>query len=274
MCRCDYTSQSWCHSPVYYDFPFLGIRRVYDATCYLCDKNFYTCGRHPDSPYKKITCAQCCRDKLGQDCPYYLHGLKAKQINAKAPTLHTDEAKVTDGNLFGMFPQIDPEGNSIGTGVQIDWMVGNLAWLKFSYYSAARPEGSNVKGLHRTQLMLSAFQVADLSFNHISGVKDKSTGQVIAQDPDQALSILGERLGFKISQADAEDYYKLNKLLNSKMKPADYDKLLDIYFKSLESTRADIPLDLQDYWIKNQDRLGLKGKFLPDNSNLTKYKKA
>jgi hypothetical protein len=44
--------------------------------------------------------------------------------------------------------------------------------------------------------------------------------------------------------------------------------------KILDSTRADIPLNLQKYWIENQDRLGLKGKFLPDNSNLTKYKKA
>lgn len=194
--------------------------------------------------------------------------LLAKEINAKAPTLHTDEAKVTDGNLFGMFPQLDPAGEPVGTGVQIDWMVGNLAWLKFSYYSAARPEGSNVKGLHRTQLMLAAFQVADLSFNHISGVKDKSTGQVIAQDPDQALAILGKRLGFKLSQANVEDYYKLNKLLKSNMKPADYDRLLDIYFKILDSTRADIPDDLQEEWLLRKDRLGLTGKFLPDTSAL------
>jgi hypothetical protein len=192
----------------------------------------------------------------------------AKQINAKAPTLHSDEAKVTDGNLFGMFPQVDPNGKPVGTGVQIDWMVGNLAWLKFSYYSAARPEGSNVKGLHRTQLMLAAFQVAELSFNHISGVKDKATGQVIAQDPDQALNILSQRLGFKISQADAEDYYKLHKLLKSKMKPSDYDRLLDVYFKILDSTRADIPDDLQEEWLLRKDRLGLTGKFLPDTSAL------
>lgn len=194
--------------------------------------------------------------------------LLAKEINAKAPTLHTDEAKVTDGNLFGMFPQLDPAGKPVGTGVQIDWMVGNLAWLRFSYYSAARPEGSNVKGLHRTQLMLAAFQVADLSFNHISGVKDKSTGQVIAQDPDQALTILSKRLGFKLSQSDAEDYYKLNKILKAKMKPADYDRLLDIYFKILDSTRADIPDDLQEEWLLRKDRLGLTGKFLPDTSAL------
>ncbi len=50
--------------------------------------------------------------------------------------------------------------------------------------------------------------------------------------------------------------------------------IFDRYLKILDSTRADIPTDLQDYWIKNQDRLGLKGKFLPDNSNLTKYKTA
>lgn len=192
----------------------------------------------------------------------------AKKINERAPTLHTDEAKVTDGNLFGMYPQVNAEGKELGTGVQIDWMVGNLAWLKFSYYSAARPAGSNVKGLHRTQLMLSAFQVAELSFNHISGVKDKATGQVIAQDPDQALSILGKRLGFKLSQANVEDYYKLNKLLKSNMKPADYDRLLDIYFKILDSTRADIPDDLQEEWLLRKDRLGLTGKFLPDTSAL------
>jgi len=197
--------------------------------------------------------------------------LLARKINSEAPTLHTDEAKVTNGNLFGMFGQIDPNGKSLGIGVQIDWMVGNLAWLKFSYYSAARPAGSNVKGLHRTQLMLSAFQVADLSFNHVTGVKDKATGEVIAHDPEQALAILGQRLRFKISQADAENYYKLNELLKSKMNPADYSKLLDIYFKILDSTRADIPDDLHDEWIQRKDKLGLTGKFLPDTSALKAY---
>jgi hypothetical protein len=50
------------------------------------------------------------------------------------------------------------------------------------------------------------------------------------------------------------------------------DQILDVYLKILDSTRADIPFDIQNYWITNQDRLGLKGKFLPDTSNLTKYK--
>ena len=147
-------------------------------------------------------------------------------------------------------------------------MIGDLNWLKFSYYSAAYPKGSNVKGLHRTQLMLAAFQVAGLSFNHVSGVKDKQTGEVIARDPDQALAVLGKALGFNISQADAEDYYKLHALFKAKMRPEDYNTLLNIYFKILDSTRVDIPDDMQDEWRKRKDSLGLTGKFLPDNSAL------
>ena len=116
--------------------------------------------------------------------------------------------------------------------------------------------------------MLSAFQVAGLSFNHTQGVKDKATGEIVANDPDQALKILSQRLGFKISQADAEDYYRLHTLLKNKMKPEDYNTLLNVYFKILDSTRADIPDDMQDEWRKRKDSLGLTGKFLPDNSAL------
>jgi len=194
--------------------------------------------------------------------------LLTRYINEHAPTLHCDEAKVTDGNIFGLFPQINAAGEHVGTGVQIDWMVGDLKWLRFSYHSAAYPKGSNVKGLHRTQLMLAAFQVAGLSFAHVTGVKDKATGEVIARDPDQALGILSKRLGFKITQADAEDYYKLHTLFKTKMKPEYYNTLLNIYFKILDSTRADIPDDMQDEWRKRKDSLGLTGKFLPDNSAL------
>ena len=189
-------------------------------------------------------------------------------INSHAPTLYCDEKKVTDGNIFGLFPQIDEKGQHLNTGVQIDWMVGDLNWLKFSYHSAAYPEHSNVKGLHRTQLMLAAFQVAGLSFSHIGGVKDKDTGEVIARNPEQALSILSKRLGFNIKPSDAEDYYKLHALLKAKMKPEDYNTLLNIYFKILDSTRADIPDDMQDEWRKRKDSLGLTGKFLPDTSAL------
>lgn len=194
--------------------------------------------------------------------------LLTRYINAQAPALHCEESKVTHGNIFGYFPQFNSAGKNLGIAIQIDWMIGDLKWLRFSYYSAAYPEGSNVKGLHRTQLMLSAFQVANLSFNHVTGIKDKDTGKTISTDPDDALNILGKRLGFKITPTIAEDYYKLHALLKAKMKPKDYNTLLNVYFKILDSTRADIPDDMQDEWRKRKDALGLTGKFLPDTSAL------
>ncbi len=194
-----------------------------------------------------------------------------RYINQNSTALHCDEKKVTDGNIFGLFTQKDQQGQDLGINVQIDWMVGNINWLRFSYYSTSYPADSNVKGLHRTQLMLSAFQVANMSFNHVTGVKDKTTGEVLATDPKQALAVLGKALGFKITDADAENYYQLHKLLKSKMTPEQYDHLTNVYFKILDSTRADIPDDLQPLWIQKQSKLGLTGKFLPDTSKLIQY---
>ena len=192
-------------------------------------------------------------------------------INQNSTVLHCDEKKVTDGNIFGLFTQKDEQGEDLGINVQIDWMVGNINWLRFSYYSTAYPADSNVKGLHRTQLMLSAFQVANMTFNHVTGVKDKTTGEVLATDPKQALTVLGKALRFKITADDAENYYQLHKLLKSKMTSEQYDHLTNVYFRILDSTRTDIPDDLQPLWIQKQSALGLTGKFLPDTSKLIQY---
>lgn len=193
----------------------------------------------------------------------------AMHINVRAPNLHTDEKKITPGNMFGLFPQYDTQGHQLPTGVQIDWMVGNLDWLRFSYYSAAYPSHTNVKGLHRTQLLLSTFQQAGYSFNHVSGVKDKETGEVVATRPDQALDILSKKFKVKFTHDTVEDYFKLHELIK-KLPKHDYDGIIDTYFKILDSTRADIPNDMQGEWKKRQARLGLTGKFLPPESELLK----
>jgi len=77
-----------------------------------------------------------------------------------------------------------------------------------------------------------------------------------------------------LSQDILNDYFELMNTLKKNLPKEKLNQILDIYLKILDSTRADIPFDIQDYWIANQDRLGLKGKFLPDDSKLTKYKKA
>ena len=188
-------------------------------------------------------------------------------INKHAPTLYCDPVKVTNGNIFGLFPQINEKGEDVGIGVQIDWMVGNEKWLTFSYHSDAYPEESNVKGLHATQGILALFQVANMSFNHTNGVKDKETGKVIATDPDEALKVLSKALKVNVTMEDRNNFYKLYDLIK-KLPKAKYDQWVDTYLKIIDSTRADVPDVLQPEWKKRKDKLNLTGKFLPAESNL------
>jgi hypothetical protein len=197
-----------------------------------------------------------------------LNGIVEK-INSTAKQLYCDEKKITPGNIFGFFPQYDDKGKKLNFGVQMDWMVGNLDWLQFSYYSTVYT--GNVKGLHRTQLMLSMFQNLDLSFNHVKGVTDKKTSKIIATSPKEAIEILEDRYEIKLSKRVYENYFSLIKVVN-KLPKKDRDNIIAIYFKILDSTRADIPDDLQSEWKKRKSELGLTGKFLPKDSKLVENK--
>jgi hypothetical protein len=198
--------------------------------------------------------------------------LIATKIENESETIGTDTKASGSGSIYCAFPQHDESGNTIGDkSVQIDINVGNLDWLKFSYYSNTYKD--NVKGLHRTQLMLSMFQALGLSFTHATGVKSKETGETIATNPGEAIQALNDGYGIELTSDVVNDYFELMGYIKKNIPKDKFNQILDIYLKILDSTRADIPYDLQQYWIKNQDRLGLKGKFLPDDSKLTQYKK-
>ena len=198
--------------------------------------------------------------------------LAAIGIEKKSQFIDTDIKAAGGGSIFCMFPQFDEEGNELSEkAVQIDINVGNLDWLNFSYYSNTYKD--NVKGLHRTQLMLAMFQNLNMLFKHGDGIRDKETGKIVASTPQEAIQVLNNGFNIKLSQDIVNDYFELMDFIKEKLPKNTLNQIFDTYLKILDSTRADIPLDLQDYWITNQDRLGLKGKFLPDNSNLIKYKK-
>jgi hypothetical protein len=199
--------------------------------------------------------------------------LIAVDIESKSQLITTDSKSAGSGSIFCTFPQYDESGNQVeDRTVQIDINVGNIDWLKFSYYSNTYKD--NVKGLHRTQLMVALFQAAGMTFSHGSGVKSKDTGEMMATNPQEAIEALNKAYNINLTSDILNDYFELISYLEKNISRDKYNQVLDIYLKILDSTRADIPTDLQDYWIKNQDRLGLKGKFLPDNSSLTKYKVA
>lgn len=189
-----------------------------------------------------------------------------EKINSESEHIYCDPKKTTNGNIFAYFPQYDDKGNMTNEGVQIDWMIGNMDWLQFSYYSSTY-EG-NVKGLHRTQLMLSMFNNLGLTFNHVNGVKDKVTEEVVAKTPKEAINLLSERYDIDISREVMDDYFLLRNLLEQSLPKKQYDNIIGIYFKILDSTRCDIPDDLQETWLKRKKELGLTGKFLNEDSKL------
>ncbi len=194
--------------------------------------------------------------------------LLAKAMN-KSGLIQAHEKKVTNGNIFTNFPQYNEKNKKQEVSVQIDFMIGNLDWLMFSYYSDVYKD--NVKGLHRTQLMLAMFSAKGKIFNHVNGVKDKDTGKVEATNPKEALDILNQLYKTKITEEILQNYFKLSEYIEKHLNQKDLFKIYDIYLKILDSTRADIPNNLQDYWLKNKDRLNLTGKFLPDDSKLKQH---
>ncbi len=71
--------------------------------------------------------------------------------------------------FFTMFPQYDNYGQ-INKYVQIDWMVGDLPWLKFAYHSG---ESGSLKGMHRTQLMVAMLSNKGYTFSALHRDKKK-----------------------------------------------------------------------------------------------------
>lgn len=196
--------------------------------------------------------------------------LISEYINSNSIPIETCSKSALNGTLFCRFPQSDL-GSITGNFVQIDINFGDVDWLKFAYYSDVY-EG-NVKGLHRTQLMLSLFTNKGYVFSHNYGVKKKDTNEIVAAIPDQAIDLLNKEYNFKINQNILSNYFDLDSFLRINLSREEFHKVYNIYLKILDSTRCDIPENLQDYWIKYQDVLGLEGKFLPFNSKLIGYKK-
>jgi len=193
----------------------------------------------------------------------------ARKIDSKPTKISTDVKGSSSGTLFMAFPQIDEQGEELGKSVQVDVNVGDLDWLTFSYYSTTYK--GNVKGLHRTQLLVSLFTEKGYTFSHNYGVKNKQSQEIVATNPEQAVDLLNRLYNIKFDSKSIQDYFKVIKLLKKGLSKKDLQSVLDRYLRILDITKADVPEDLHPYWIKNKDRIGLTGKYLPDNSALKNY---
>ena len=154
--------------------------------------------------------------------------------------VHVANNKTTNGNLFTMFPQYDKHGQT-NMCVQIDWMVGNLPWLRFAYHSS---EAGELKGLHRTQMLVAMFSVKGYTFLHNKGVKEKGANSYVVTTPNQAVELVSNLYG-RIEEEHIYTYSGLHSYLKSNATIEDYNKVIESYKRILTISKAPIPKDLK-----------------------------
>tara|TARA_B100000900_G_scaffold224343_1_gene190312 strand:- start:2353 stop:3384 length:1032 start_codon:yes stop_codon:yes gene_type:complete len=207
----------------------------------------------------------------------------AKYIGENSQLIKSDLKKVRPGQMFTLFPQITDSGEQLEVGVQMDWMMGNREWLKFSYFSPMPSESQQMlKGLHRTQLILAMFSAKDHSFKHVGGVYDKTTGEKVAHSPSEATELLGNLYGAPITSQILQSFEGIYGWLMDNASEEDRNAAFDSYLRILDRTNGNketdpetgeprrcgyIPVELEDYWLDNYDRLGLKGRYLCKSTN-------
>jgi len=200
----------------------------------------------------------------------------AKYINSNSDMIVSNLKKIGPGTMFSLFPQFNENGEQQDIGVQMDWMIGSIDWLEFAYWSDKLSEDQEfLKGLHRTQLILSMFLIKDHTFTHASGVKNKTTGKLVAT-PGEALSLLSELFGSQITRGDTLNFNTLHDWLQTNASVEDYNAVIGAYLVILDRTKSVkigeehcgyIPRELEDAWIDRQGELKLSGKYICKGTN-------
>ena len=205
--------------------------------------------------------------------------LLADYINKNSDLIETDLKKIQSGQMFSLFPQFNAQGQQQDIGVQIDWMIGNLDWLTFSYFSDVPSEEEPLlKGLHRTQLIHALILAKDHSFSHTKGVKDKSTGEVVAFTKDEILSLLSNLYGVPLKLEDTNNFSSLFSWLQQ-ANDRDRKRAIFAYLKILDTTRGNkdlngdrcgyIPKALEQTYLSLLNSGQMTGKFLCQEANPT-----
>jgi hypothetical protein len=160
--------------------------------------------------------------------------------------IHVATDKTTHGNIFTMFPQYNSKGQT-NKYVQIDWMIGDLSWLKFSYHSG---ESGDLKGLHRTQLMVAMLSSKGYTFSHLKGVKNKKTQEFVATTPQQVAELFSELYGnFTID--DFHSFLRLHYFLELYSSKEEYGQVIKSYLKILDLAKAKVPFVLEEFRYEN-----------------------
>ena len=215
--------------------------------------------------------------------------LLAAHINENSDLLDVDTKKIGPGKMFSLFPQFNEQGeiqiikNEQGEdqiiGVQIDWMVGNIDWLTFSYFSDAPMDDEPLlKGLHRTQLIHALILAKNHSFSHTDGVTNKKTGETVAFSKEEILDLLGELYRNTVTLEDTLNFNTLYDWMKG-LDESDRNQALRAYLIILDRTNGNkdldesrcgyIPKALEQMYLSLYEKNAVKGKFLCKEANPT-----
>ena len=215
--------------------------------------------------------------------------LLAAYINENSDLLDVDTKKIGPGKMFSLFPQFNEQGeiqiikNEQGEdqiiGVQIDWMVGNIDWLTFSYFSDAPSDDEPLlKGLHRTQLIHALILAKNHSFSHTDGVTNKKTGETVAFSKEEILDLLGELYRNTVTLEDTLNFNTLYDWMKG-LDESDRNQALRAYLIILDRTNGNkdldgsrcgyIPKALEQMYLSLYEKNAVKGKFLCKEANPT-----
>ena len=149
--------------------------------------------------------------------------------------------KTTAGNIFTCFPQYNPNGQPTGDYIQIDWMVGDIDWLRWAYYSHGE-EG--LKGLHRTQFLVACFSSFGMTFNHFSGIKTKGETEWEITSPSEAIDQLSQKFG-ELTVEQTKTFRDLHSWLLENASKDDYVDVATRYSKIIKLAKADLPDEIK-----------------------------
>jgi hypothetical protein len=184
--------------------------------------------------------------KRSRTATYHMCKMKAllKMIGEKLQEhgIDVENKKTSAGNLFTCFSQYDINGNPTGEYIQIDWMVGDIDWLRWSYYSHGE-EG--LKGLHRTQFIVACFLKIGMTFSHYSGVKTKGEEEWSITSPSEALRTLSRHYG-NITIDRTKTFRDLHSWLLENANKDDYLEVVRRYTGIIKLAKAEIPNEIKE----------------------------
>ena len=169
--------------------------------------------------------------------------LIVNKINTSGGEIYASDKASGAGSIHLSYPQYDTSGKKLDIRAQLDLDVGDMDWLKFRFNSELPKGDTNIKGLHRGQLMLAMFASLGYTFKSGKGFIRKETGETIANKPKEAIEVINQEYKPKqpLTLDIINNYSKLIDYINNNLKPDDKEKTLNMFREALKRAGAYVP---------------------------------